>query len=204
MRKSAARPGCAPAPPCGRGDRGPLTTYAAVVDDYIRTWRPRVECEREPFRHRSLKEAIEYAALSMLCDGKRHPHQYRLKREVLAEGEGRLQKCAQDLQACGSFDELHELVRDEIGGIGGIGPLTIYDVAERIGTHLGSKYEPELVYLHAGTAAGAEALGLDTRRESLNPSELPPEFRPLRPREIEDCLCLYKGDLRAIRSKLPA
>lgn len=199
MRDTACRPSCSNEPPCRPKSRNGLATFAAVVDDYIRRWRPHVDRDRAIFQSRSLREAIKYAALAKLPDEKRHPHQYRLKSEVLAEAERRLQACSARLRRCSSFTELHELVKREIGGIRGIGPLTIYDVANGIGAQL--KRQPERVYLHAGTSAGARALGLDHRRQSLDPSELPSEFQRLQPWEIEDCLCLYKDALQAIRSK---
>jgi len=111
----------------------------------------------------------------------------------LAEAESELQEREADLRRRKTFEELHELVAREIGTIVGIGALTVYDVATRIGAFL--ELEPERVYLHAGTAAGAKALGLDHRRVSFDPAELPKEFRRLRPYEIEDCLCLYRGEL---------
>lgn len=55
--------------------------------------------------------------------------------------------------------------------------------------------EPERVYIHAGTRAGARALGLYRRQEYLEPEELPEPFQRLRPAEVEDCLCIYKSDL---------
>jgi hypothetical protein len=58
--------------------------------------------------------------------------------------------------------------------------------------------EPKAVYLHAGTAGGAKALGLDHTAETLVLSELPPAFRHLRPHEVEDCLCLYQDELEKI------
>jgi hypothetical protein len=46
---------------------------------------------------------------------------------------------------------------------------------------------PDKVYLHAGTRLGARALGLRTAA-TLKMSELPKEFRALKPHEIEDVL----------------
>jgi hypothetical protein len=48
-------------------------------------------------------------------------------------------------------------VRCEIGLIAGIGRLTVYDVATRIGAHV--DLAPERAYLHAGTATGAKGTG---------------------------------------------
>ena len=76
-----------------------------------------------------------------------------------------------------------------------IGRLTVYDVTTRIAAHLG--LTPECVYMHAGTAVGAKALGLEATK-TIGPMELPEAFRRLRPYEIEDCLCLYKRQLLEI------
>ncbi|HEX5725574.1 MAG TPA: hypothetical protein VFX98_08920, partial [Longimicrobiaceae bacterium] len=74
--------------------------------------------------------------------------------------------------------------------------LTTYDVASRIGAHL--KLEPERVFLHAGAAEGARTLGTDPRRETLAPDELPTPFSRLLPREIEDCLCIFKEEIASL------
>jgi len=95
-----------------------------------------------------------------------------------------------------SFRDVHRELEGRIGDFPGIGPLTVYDLALAIGAHLG--FEPEAVYLHAGTAAGARALGLDTEAGTLSIDVLPPAFRKLRCYEVEDCLCIYEGDLRRI------
>jgi hypothetical protein len=71
--------------------------------------------------------------------------------------------------------------------------LTIYDTALRIGASLG--LEPQSVYLHAGTRFGARRLGLDWRAETIPVSALPPPLRKLKPREIEDLLCIFADRL---------
>ena len=71
--------------------------------------------------------------------------------------------------------------------------LYVYDTAWRIGAKL--ELEPELVYLHAGTRKGAKALGLDSRRENIDPQDLPLPLQRLRPIHIENFLCLYKDRL---------
>jgi hypothetical protein len=93
---------------------------------------------------------------------------------------------------------LHELIEDRIGALRGIGVLTVFDVANHLGAYLG--LEPEVVYLHAGTAGGARVLGLDHRAETLDPAELPTAFGCLRPYEIEDCLCIYQDALETINN----
>ena len=95
------------------------------------------------------------------------------------------------------FDVLHDVVNEtidhmkSIGQIEGIGPLTIYDTALRLGAFRGVL--PDRVYLHAGTLKGVKNLGLIVgTKKSLAMSELPPEFRKLEAYEVENCLCIYK------------
>lgn len=93
-----------------------------------------------------------------------------------------------------SFDELHTLVGDLVRPIPGIGELTVYDISQRIGSRF--DLEPERVYLHSGTRVGARELGFDGRRASIEVAELPEELTVrLRPRELEDLLCIYKDAL---------
>jgi hypothetical protein len=73
-----------------------------------------------------------------------------------------------------------------------MGVLTVYDVAHRIAAFLGKP--PHLVYLHAGTRVGAAALGI--KGDVVDPDELPAAFAVLTAAEIEDCLCIYKDELR--------
>jgi hypothetical protein len=98
-----------------------------------------------------------------------------------------MQAAAKRLGATEDFDALHEIVKREIGSVHGIGALTVYDIAHRIGAYLGKS--PKMVYLHRGTKEGAAILGF--RGESLDPTQLPSAFSRLTPAEIEDCLCIY-------------
>jgi hypothetical protein len=166
----------------------------AIVNDYIEEWRPRAEREFEVFRRLTDEEAIATAALAKLPSGKRHPHQYRIPRGALEESRRRLIDNIELLKRATTFDELIELVEQLSGSIHGIGQLTVYDTALRIGARLG--LEPTRVYLHAGTRDGAKALlGCNGKVATLDVSELPTPLRNLRAREVEDLLCLYKDGL---------
>jgi hypothetical protein len=177
-----------------------LRSYADIVAAYIRDHRPNANRLLQFFRDcPALEGAIEYAARCKLPSGKRHPHQYRIPAAALAEAARRLRNSAAELSQCRSFAKLYALVQDRIGGVRGIGVLTAYDVANHLGAHL--KRAPKVVYLHAGTARGAKALGLGHRDGTLDPAELPAPFRRLRPREVEDCLCLYQDELKALAAQ---
>jgi hypothetical protein len=127
----------------------------------------------------------------MRPDGKRYDHQRRLKGAVLRLAWRRLARAP--LQDAADFDALHRLVDERIGQLHGIGSLSVYDTALRIGGKLGLK--PQRVYLHAGTRRGARALGLDWRLPDLPRELFPSPLQELEPQEIEDCLCIFKDSL---------
>jgi hypothetical protein len=145
---------------------------------------------------RSLERTVKLAALAKGPGGKRLDHQRRISAPALEKAALALSRVIDQIRRCRNFEELFHLIESAIGHIWGIGELTIYDTALRIGAKLG--LYPERVYLHAGTRIGAKALGIDTARESVAPSELPKEFRRLRPHQIEDCLCIYKHHLQRL------
>lgn len=170
-----------------------LSTFEDVVSDYISEHRARVTREMNFYAEQpSLEAAIEVAALARLKD-KRHAHQRRIRTPVLQRSMEALLHVADELQACPSFDELFHLVEAVIGPIDGIGELAVYDTALRLGAYL--QIAPDLVYIHSGTRTGLKKLGLYHSQTSISPAELPEAFRRLEPREIEDCLCIYKDNL---------
>ena len=170
----------------------PAVTLDEIVKHYIRHYRDRARAEMRFFEiQRSVSAVIQKAALCMLPSGKRHRHQRRIPRTVLTQAEARLQVVGQRLAAASNFAALHSAVEREIGSVRGIGALTVYDIAHRLGAYFGKA--PALVYLHAGTKMGAAALGF--RGSSIDPGDLPGPFSRLAPAEIEDCLCIYKDEL---------
>jgi hypothetical protein len=168
----------------------------AIAADYVRRHRRDASRELEYFRNRRLlrtdEDAISRAALAQLPSGKRHSHQRRIPRAALQESRRRLLDNLPGLRQAESFDELFELITTLIQPIPRIGLLTVYDTAVRIGARFG--LVPSKVYLHAGTRTGAKALGLDVRAGTLELAQLPAELRTLSAREIEDLLCIYKGE----------
>lgn len=171
-----------------------LINLNTIVSDFIRRYRkPAKRGLRHRAKQRTLKDAIHEAAVSR-PNGKRHAHQRRIPGHVLALAERHLQRAAGKLRNAACFRELHDAVEQEIGSIKGIGPLTVYDVSQRIGAFFG--IEPDAVYLHAGTRDGARAFGLSGKY--IARTQLPRAFLKLSPGEIEDCLCIYKDQLRGL------
>lgn len=140
----------------------------------------------------SLEAAITKAALAELPSGKRFSHQRRIPSAVLEQARDALLKLNFEEVKC--FDDLYLLCEATLQPIKGVGELMIYDTVHRLSAFF--SLQPEHVYLHAGVRAGAKALGLDHRKDKLSQSELPKAFQKLRPDQVEDCLCIYKKELR--------
>jgi hypothetical protein len=178
---------------------GRLDSFDAVVDDYIARFRDRADNESRWFAiQKSLDAAIENAGMARAPSGKRLSHQRRIPKAVLRAWTDELKASAPLIKKAATFAELHDLIAATARELHGIGRLTVYDTARRLGAFL--RLEPERVYLHAGTREGARLFGL-ADREWLLPSDLPESFRRLTPGEIEDCLCIYRDALSAIREK---
>lgn len=147
--------------------------------------------------------AIDDVLRSCVCV--RHGHQYCISDVSILEARERLRKAsvkrkpfvkANKLnEVFADFEELYDFVNSVIGGVSGIGPLTVYDTAKRIG-HLFEKpiYPKAYVYLSAGAEKGAKAL---LNRKSLSFREptivFEPFFGTLPSVFVEDILCIFKN-----------
>ncbi len=169
-------------------------TLDAIARTYIRRIRPRAQTEIDWFiRRPSLRAAIRNAALAVNSRGKRYSHQRRLTKGALERALDVLSKHARAIEKAHDFDDLFHLIDAALKPIPGLGELYVYDTSLRIAAKL--NLFPGKVYLHAGTRLGARALGLRTAA-ALKMSELPKEFRVLKPHEIEDVLCIFKDELK--------
>jgi hypothetical protein len=191
-------------PPCKPKIKGPAS-LADLVRDYIANIRSRARREHQYFRDMpSLDLAIHHAGLAVYRDGfkphgreKRFDHQRRIPPAALKKSKAILEASKPQLRACRSFDDLLLLIRRLLSGVPRLGPLVVYDTAERLGTYL--NLAPQRVYLHAGTKEGALELGLDASRGVIDVAELPKPIQTLSPREIENFLCIYKGYFGSFR-----
>ncbi|MBI4454929.1 MAG: hypothetical protein HY644_03415 [Acidobacteria bacterium] len=150
---------------------------------------------------RTFSEAIRLAGLAQGPSGKSLNHQRRIPSRALQEAMRVLQNHETLLATASDFDELHSYIENLIRAISGIGELTVYDTALRIGAF--KQLEPTTVYLHAGTRVGAKALGVNGSRKTAGLHELPRQFRKFRAWEVEDCLCIYKRVLEKLSKSTP-
>lgn len=182
--------------PCAAG--GGAASLDALIDRYLKNEALDADAEARFFGDKSLSVAgaIQRAARS-LFQGKLHPHQHRLGYERMRDCASVLRRHVQALAAASDFAVLHEALERILRPVRGYGALAIYDIAERIGWHLG--LEPEHVYLHSGTRDGALVLDPSIRGRRIDLSALPPEIGRLTPAQAENFLCIYKGGLQQLR-----
>lgn len=99
-----------------------------------------------------------------------------------------------------SFDELLSIV--EFSSIKGIGGLTKYDTALRIGNFI--DFFPDKIYLHAGALQGAEIILQRKITESyIYVNDLPKPFQTsdLSTADIENMLCICKKSFASLWKK---
>jgi hypothetical protein len=143
----------------------------------------------------NLSDAIYFAAISENHLGKRHSHQYRLKKMDMLIFAEKLKSHEIQIKNAETFDVLFKLIQNIGFKLNGIGEMLIYDAAERIGLFL--NLFPDKIYLHAGTRIGAEKMLGKINSNTISKAKLPEPFKSsnLSCTEIEDILCMYKNRL---------
>ena len=185
-----------PAPPgrCKPSASVAHDSLAALVRLFVRHNRREAANEMSFFRTMpSFELALHHAAYAIDQRNKRFGHQCRITRAALEKSAALIGAASAKLKTCASFEQLHELLKNEVGSVAGIGELYLYDTALRLGAFL--DLSPNNVYMHAGTRVGARALGLDVSRDAIPFKEFPPVLQSLSASELEDFLCIYKTRL---------
>lgn len=152
---------------------------------------------KKVYETKGLEELIRAAASGKDPEtGRKMPHQRRFPVDaVLQQRAEELPGATAEIGQCRSFKLLHELLEKK--RLKGVGPLTCYDTAQRIGYALG--FPPEdYVYLHAGAQLPGEKKEIDG---DVATSELAKELTAAFPAyHIENLLCIYKNELATIGS----
>jgi hypothetical protein len=188
-------------------------SFTELLADYRSERRGANDALKRAYAQMDDDEAIHRAAhlqvLRTAGEGwKRHPHFHRpwfYKRDYAAalnKAEEVLILNRTSLLACRdahNFDRLHQKVQELLLPINWLKVLACYDITELLAMHWG--IEPSVVYLHAGTRTGAEALfGAAQCSGDRLDARLNCRFGDLRPAEIEDFLCIYSAELKSLRS----
>jgi hypothetical protein len=172
-------------------------SLAQLVEVFEKEWVPSLVAELEFYaRQYSLEEVI------LVATEKGHPHLNRISPEALKTTRGRLLRSAKLRGEFADFDQLYATVEGEMGKICGIGLLTTYDTAHRIGAYLGLK--PQKVYLQTGAKKGAQILGVGRGKRKVEKQAFPKEIQLLEPQFIEDFLCICRQSLLRVKASNPA
>ena len=156
------------------------TSLEEIVARYDADHRARSRRELRFFEiQKSLEDAVRLAALAKMPSGKRFRHQYRIPRTSLEKAAAVLLSNLSLVKAATTFEELHRVIENLTGEIPKIGELMVYDTALRIGAYLG--LHPSKVFVHAGTREGAQHLGFEGKRRTIEVAELPTAFSLLTP-----------------------
>ncbi len=150
-------------------------------------------CLIDCMNSKTLEQAIKLATTAKNFQGKKHDHQRRISEITLERFTVSVMDKKDNLTKVRTFSELISII--ESCKITGIGNLTIYDTAHRIGNYL--SIQPNKIYLHRGTKTGAINLLGKIDSKYIIKSQLPKPFQNanLSCSEIEDILCIYKDRL---------
>jgi hypothetical protein len=183
--------------------REPLTSITALWKDYC--WRyvtGRRGDPAIPFTAASanLKQAIDRAVDSKGEDGKTFFHQGRVwpvNRAAYAKAL-KTRKTFLELESAESFEDLYEVCKRVGLATKGIGIVTIYDVAARLGAYTGM--DPEHLYFHAGVTEGLRAIGVEfSPSDDRVPRNALPEFFHDKDLDlVESFLCGYRSEIQRI------
>lgn len=170
-----------------------MARFTNIIVDYKRRRKENpdpviADCITE----RNLVKVFEMAALARDKTGRKHPHQYRLPNKKLQTFRDRIIAKAEKIRRARSFHELHSMIEE--CKVKGIGELAIYDTAHRIGTRF--RIFPDMVYMHQGTRIGAEQYLNRKITEKQLDKRLFKDLSRLRCDQIEDILCIYKGNIK--------
>lgn len=167
-----------------------LMNAKIIIQDYKKRVRQSGDSLiKDCLREKDILKVIEMAGLSRDKNSTKHPHQHRLTNKVLRQFADRLLRNADNIIASKDFNDLHTIVSGL--SLRGIGTLTIYDTAHRIGLRL--EIHPDKVYMHSGTRTGAEKILKRKIKEPYLDKSAFKYFAHLRCDEIEDILCIYKS-----------
>lgn len=186
--------------------RRPLTDLAAIVEDFQWRYVDRKKTDQVITYcadSDSLQLAVQRAVESRDENGKHHNHQSKVDITARRLFGRRIVRGAQaGRMPTDHFDDMHDWM--DAHKPYGIGPVTVYDVAVRVGAYLG--IEPTSVYMHAGVRQGMSALisAVDFPMDDLYdtsalvrsgrfPVDLfPPPLDKMRADDVEDILCTYR------------
>lgn len=179
------------------------------INNYYARFKVRFDNYLAYYKTLNLEDAIECASIGKYkLDGGSEFTWFHQQVFIQHNGEQPLIQLAKKLQSLRDkisilkdFDALFQLMKEISSNIDGIGSLSIYDTALRLGSHL--NMTPDFIYIHAGTKTGFKAL-IDEKcdKEYIEKKifRTIPNLFELEPMYLEDILCIYKKTFKKLKS----
>ncbi|MGK7922265.1 MAG: hypothetical protein AB4080_19895 [Trichodesmium sp.] len=168
------------------------TKLAGLVEEYLKIYKDYYNIQAKWWGDRRLdwRNALERAWISKDECGKIHSHQRRVGFDKLSYGLKL--SIADDRQPhFQRFEQLYEWIESISNRVQGLGEMTTYDVAQRLGMWL--ELYPTVVYLQRGGSKGAAKLNIRGKTAPLD--AFPQEIQLLGTSHAENFLCIYKDYL---------
>lgn len=171
-----------------------------LLDDYRLRFHTDAAQEFDDFHRLGFERAFELAANGKLPSGKHHPHLYRISKAALGQGKDWMLRSLETLRTAADFEAIHDQTRQISGLVRGLNAMWAYDTAFALAAARGLR--PAAIHLHRGTAEGARHFGI-AHRPTWEPRDWPQAFHDagLDAAHLENFLCVYKKDLRRLRSR---
>jgi hypothetical protein len=173
----------------------PLTNMKRVVKDFKWRYQDRLLTDQVVVycaEADSFVEAVRRAVEARDANGKHHNHQSKVDITARRKFGARIVKRRKRIEHMREFDRIHDCL-DSFKPYG-VGPVTVYDVAVRLGAYMG--IVPQSVYLHAGVRLGLKALMPDDpeilKLKRVPLDMFPKELAALPADDVEDILCTYR------------
>jgi hypothetical protein len=138
---------------------------------------------------KKLEDVIKLAPKGVTSGLMKHPHQKRIPNSILNRFTLKLLRKKKEIQLVSNFKSLYLLI--DHNKISGIGDLTVYDTALRIGFYL--KVYPTKLFVQAGSKIGY--MRLVNVSHVSNPVDngcIPECLRKVKKYHLENFLCIYK------------
>jgi len=168
-----------------------VSTLKEAVDEYIKNYQKHLQNVLALYKNMKFADVVEFAGRleCPVCESV-YPHQYHISHDTREDFSKALQKVMASLQNAKSFEDLWKIIKPLGEQTKGIGNLTAYDAALRIGFQMGIPPK-DYVYAFNGATIGEGQRGQHVFPLNTFKTELTTRLTAY---EIEDFLCVFHDE----------
>lgn len=169
-------------------------SLADLVREYRRDFAPGLQAELDYYPSLdSLAEVIRRATVGLGDNDLMHSYQHRLNYALLEEQAEAYLGIKNKIRNTNTFGELFDLLRRH--RLDGVGRLTCYDAAVRIGSYFRLC---AVTYLYTGTIVGYRNLGLRASGDTPTFESQPKPLQSLSPSDLKNFLYLFSKRIKGL------